>query len=216
MLNDQCQGSNRTVVEATPNKAGEILFPNGKPKSMRVVGTGELRLFDADGAYVASIVELEGDCVPIYEWPAFTRGELQYGSPPRRIDPKVQAKFFTGSDPTKPQTRIVFSCESSLYFGYQAVSNAYGFLTSNQTNASWLRLLSAQMPDDMSERLPTFTGHRTLYSKRYSPINKPDIIDKWFNAELDAPHPGTFGENKVKPYSDSFSNHVISLPSRHR
>lgn len=190
LLNDACQGtSNRTVVQAMPDKPAEIKFPNGMPKSIRVVGTGELRLYDSGGNYVASVVELDGTCVAVYEWPAFVRGELTHGSPPRRIDPQVQKKFFTGSDLSEPQTRIVFSSESSLYFGYQAVTNAYGFLQSNQTKASWLRLLTAQMPDDMSERLPTFTGPRTLYSKRYSPFNKPDIIDKWFNAELDAPHP---------------------------
>lgn len=189
-LNDECQGGqNMTMVQALPAKPGTINFDQGMPRSIRVVGEGELRLFDDNGNYIASIVELEGTCVPIYDWPKFTRGQLTHGAPPRRIDPAVQKKFFTGTDLSKPQTRVVFSCESSIYFGYQTVTSAFAFLQSNQTNASWLRLLSAQMPDDLSERLPTFTGPRTLYSKRYSPINKPDIIDKWMNSKQDAPNP---------------------------
>jgi hypothetical protein len=40
----------------------------------------------------------------------------------------------------------------------------------------------------LSESFPTFQAPRTLYSKRYSPINKPDILEKWIHSE-DAPHP---------------------------
>ena len=187
-LSDKCLGdSNMTMVHAFPDKSATIKFTD-TPKSIRVVGAGELKLYDAWDKYMGSAVELEG-CIPIFHQPPPARGELTHGAPPRRIDPAVQKKFFTGSDLSKPHTRIVFSAESSIYFGYQTVTNAYAFLQSNQTNASWLRLLTAEMPDDLSEKLPTFTGPRTLYSKRYSPYNKPDIIDKWFNSEKDAPNP---------------------------
>lgn len=123
LLNDQCQGPNNvTVVEALPEKGpASIQFPI-MPKSMRVVGEGELKLYNSGGEYVASLTELEGTCVPIYDWPAFVRGELHHGAPPRRVDPELQKKFFTGNDLSKPHTQIVYSAESSVYFGYQVCS----------------------------------------------------------------------------------------------
>lgn len=70
----------------------------------------------------------------------------------------------------------------------QVFANALGFLQSKQTDASWTRLLSSSQPDDLSERFPTFTAPRSLYSEFYKPINKADVIDKWFHSK-DAPHP---------------------------
>jgi hypothetical protein len=188
-LSDECRGENVTTLQAHPNgPPATVHLEKQMPKSMRVLGQGELQLFNDDGNYVASVVELEG-CVKLFPWPGFTRGELTHGAPSRRVDLDLLKKVSTASDLSKPHTRIVFSCESAEYFGYQAVTNAYAFLQSNQTEASWLRLLTAHMSDDLSESLPTFQAPRTLYSKQYSPYNKPDIIDKWFNSEHDAPHP---------------------------
>jgi len=83
------------------------------------------------------------------------------------------------------KARIVFSCESSEYFGYQVWANFYGYLRSGQRSASWTRLLTAGKRDDLPnvvQGLATFQAKRTLYSRRYSPINKPDIISKWFES----------------------------------
>jgi len=85
--------------------------------------------------------------------------------------------------------RIVFSCESSEYFGYQVWANKLGFLQSQIGNdATWTRLLTCHEPDDIAHdiRFPTFTAQRCSYASRYSPINKPDIITKWY-ASADAP-----------------------------
>lgn len=185
-MSDACEeGTNMTTLKL---EAAHQDLPTSK--SMRLVGKGELELYGVmgeNGDYIASLVEMEG-CVKVHPWPTFDRGVLHHGNPTWRIDPDLQRKFSTASDLSKPHTRIVFSCESSEYFGYQAATNAYAFLQSNQTEASWLRLLTAHGPDDLSEFLPTFQAPRTVYSKRYSPINKPDILEKWFHSD-DAPHP---------------------------
>lgn len=187
---DACEeGTNMTTTKVyAAHREVSIRFPE-MPKSMRVVGEGQLKLYGMgkDADYIASLVEMEG-CIKVYLWPSFDRGVLQHGNSTWRIDPALQQKFSTAPDLSKPHTRIVFSCESSEYFGYQVTTNAYAFLQSNQTDASWLRLLTAHEADDLSESLPTFQAPRTLYSKRYSPINKPDILEKWFHSE-DAPHP---------------------------
>lgn len=85
--------------------------------------------------------------------------------------------------------RVVFSCESSEYFGYQVWANRLAFEQSQRGfDATWTRLLTCQSPDDISQdsRFPTFTAPRSSYAPRYSPINKPDVITKWY-ASADAP-----------------------------
>ena len=103
-------------------------------------------------------------------------------------DTGLQQIFSTAPNLTLPHTRIVFSASSSHYFGYQVYANAYAFLQSQQINASWMRLLTARQPDDLSERVPTFTAPKCVQSDSYNPINKPDVLNKWFHS-LDAPHP---------------------------
>jgi hypothetical protein len=85
--------------------------------------------------------------------------------------------------------RVVFSCESSEYFGYQVWANRLAFSQSQKGyDATWTRLLTSHTPDDIASdpRFPTFAAHRSPYAPRYSPINKPDVITKWY-ASVDAP-----------------------------
>ena len=200
-----CQGSNQQYetskeVEETDEKTDLIPIPkgfdpkNGDPagKSMQIIGPGEVKLYNQQGHYIATVVEMEG-CMPIFPFPPIRKGILVHRAtdPGKKcqIDPHVQKQFSTAKDLTRPHTRIVHSTESSDYFGYQTLSNAYAFLNSTQTEASWTRLLTCESPDDLSKSFPTFTAPRSPYSKRYGPINKPDIIEKWFASECDAPHP---------------------------
>lgn len=78
--------------------------------------------------------------------------------------------------------RVVYSCESSDYFGWQVITNYHAFLKSEQKNAAYTRLLTASRADDLAETIPTFTASRHPESRRYSPINKPDSIHKWMSS----------------------------------
>jgi len=135
--------------------------------------------------------------VNVYNYPKvagvrFTNSDLNN----RQISDSVLEKQWLAQDhhpnlpPSgAPKVRIVFSCESSEYFGYQVWANYYGYLSSGQQSASWTRLLTAQKRDDLADHLPglaTFQSRRHLYSRRYSPINKADVIQKWM-ASADRP-----------------------------
>uniref|UniRef100_A0A7S2U1S0 Hydroxyproline O-arabinosyltransferase-like domain-containing protein n=1 Tax=Lotharella oceanica TaxID=641309 RepID=A0A7S2U1S0_9EUKA len=79
---------------------------------------------------------------------------------------------------------IAYSAESSLYFGYQAYANYYAFQTSNQVEGTgYTRLLTSSEPDDLMNTIPTFQAPRLAFSHRYSPINKPDVVAKWFESD---------------------------------
>jgi hypothetical protein len=146
--------------------------------------------------YRGTVVESEG-CLDLYDsmmnfhplqFTLYPSDSSRVLSAHRQIPSSLQQQFSTAADRSKPHTRIVFSVESSEYFGYQVMAHATGFLRSNQTNASWTRLLTSRQTDDLSDHFPTFTAPKSLYSMEYMPINKADIIDKWLNS-LDAPHP---------------------------
>ena len=201
-----CQGSNFTQYETskeaeeTDRREDIIVIPEGidpkagNPfgKSMQIIGPGEAKLYNQQGHYVATVVEME-KCLTIFPWPPVSNGILTHRKtdPGKQcqIEPEVQKQFSTAKDLTKPHTRVVYSAESSDKFGYQTLSNAYAFLNSSQTEASWTRLLTCETPDDLAQKFPTFTAPRSPYSKRYGPINKPDVIEKWFASECDAPDP---------------------------
>lgn len=78
---------------------------------------------------------------------------------------------------------IAYSVESSAYFAFQVLASLYSFEESKQEDASYMRLLTCQEPDDLATDIPTFTGKRHPYSKRYGPLNKPDVVTKWFASE---------------------------------
>ena len=160
--------------------------------SMKISGPGGLRLYNKHGDYVSTAVEL-GGCNPLFPFPPLRDGRLFHRDVTETCTPQVakdlQMKFATVNDLDEPHTRIVFSAESSEYMGFQVFANAFAFLNSTQTDSSWLRLLSSGEPDDLAAKVPTFTAPHSPYAKRYGPINKPDVIDKWFASKCDAPNP---------------------------
>ena len=153
--------------------------------------------------YQFSIYPLDG-CVQVFNYPKLrflkfgpsNLGTPQISSEELDIQRREQASYGGGAGlkgsarSSKPaKARIVFSCESSEYFGYQVWANYYGFLTSGQADATWTRLLTAGVRDDLPAVVPglaTFQSKRHLYSRRYSPLNKPDSLTKWF-ASADKP-----------------------------
>ncbi|GBG25071.1 Peptidyl serine alpha-galactosyltransferase [Hondaea fermentalgiana] len=167
---------------------------------MRLEGGPEIDFYAScqrDGYYVGSLFASEG-CVERYNYPSAKSFRFVWQSSlqsRRQIPDSVLDAQWAQQDhkPRKPlqgqaaKARIVFSCESSEYFGYQVWANFYAFLTSGQSSATWTRLLTAGMRDDLADNgqvpgLATFQAKRTLYSRRYSPINKPDVITKWFES----------------------------------
>lgn len=156
---------------------------------------GYAELTTMHGDYLFSLFGLDG-CVIMYDSRPgmvrlFARSELQTERqiPLAKLD--VMRSELLGEEPHAPHAkyRVVFSCESKEYFGYQTWVNRLAFSRSQHgQDATWTRLLTCREPDDIAqlEKFPTFTAHRHPYSDRYGPINKPDIITKWF-ASADAP-----------------------------
>jgi hypothetical protein len=175
------------------------LEPDIFPKSVRLHGSGLAKVFvGIPSEYKGTVMEVEG-CVDFYDLFKDDQKKIKFTvfsssnkreviTAVRQIDPRIQRQFATAPDIYQPHTRFVFSSESSEYFGYQLYAGALGFLRSKQTEASWLRLLSSAVTDDLSEKFPTFTAPKSLYANFYHPINKADVIDKWMHSP-DAPHP---------------------------
>lgn len=198
---DRCQGA--VIGEIRPMKAlqndlhGICEYQAG---SMKLVGGPEADFYSScqhDRYYVGSLFASEG-CVKRYNYPSAKSFRFRWTSSLtiKQISDSLLDTQWALQDhkpvksPGEPaKARIVFSAESSEYFGYQVWANYYGYLTSGQKSASWTRLLTAGKRDDLSEQvkgLATFQAKRTLFSRRYSPINKPDVIAKWF-ASVDRP-----------------------------
>ena len=178
------------------------LFKNDTiPKSVKLQGRGFAEVYKGarKETYLGIIIEQDG-CFDIVAFSKYygsfnhlyfdVHGESSSKSITNKpqIPSILQQQFSTAKDLSKPHTRIVFSTSSSHYLGFQVLASAFSFLESNQTNASWIRLLTARQPDDLSERFPTFTAPRSPESHSYAPLNKPDVIMKWFYSK-DAPHP---------------------------
>ena len=163
------------------------------PISVKVTGKGFVEIYIREqGDYEGVLVEDDG-CFYFNVHQRETRHvRFRLFSEPLgskvQIPPSLQQKFSTSQDSSGSKVRFVFSVQSSKYFGYQVLASAYSFLHSNQTNATWTRLLTSKVPDDLAERFPTFTAPKSIHSIAYHPINKPDVISKWF-ASSDAPHP---------------------------
>eukprot|EP01062_Namystynia_karyoxenos_P039437 TRINITY_DN28667_c0_g1_i2.p1 TRINITY_DN28667_c0_g1~~TRINITY_DN28667_c0_g1_i2.p1 ORF type:complete len:765 (+),score=197.10 TRINITY_DN28667_c0_g1_i2:122-2296(+) len=151
-------------------------------RSLSVVGDAELDLFqDCEGSrYWASVFQLDG-CVNIYDWP------------PTRYMARVRVPSLSRPSETlrpqqPPRFRVAWSGESSGYFAFQTQANQYAFDTTGQAEAggAWIRLMTSSTYDDLSVQHPTFSAKRHPYSRRYSPLNKGDVLVKWF-ASPDAP-----------------------------
>ena len=181
---------------------------DARPRSVKVKGKGLVEVYSLTDEHINGgrdyqgvIMELDG-CFTPQRMQNMGRREFRlYASTntsivltaKRQIIPSsskgdIQRFFSTAQNLSMPHTRIVFSASSSHYFGYQVYANAYAFLQSPQINASWMRLLTARQPDDLSDTVPTFTAPKCVQSNSYNPINKPDVIHKWFHS-MDAPHP---------------------------
>jgi len=165
-------------------------------KAMMLTGMGHAEFFSHE-LFLYSLHSLDG-CVILYSYPRPTRvalfkhTALLQLSQVRVRDLEDQRRALgVAADVIKKRPakyRFVYSAESAEYFGYQMWANKYGFLHSGQGDATWTRLLTCQSPDDLSHdpRFPTFTAQRHAYAGRYSPTNKPDVLQKWF-ASVDAP-----------------------------
>ena len=194
---------------------GDTHFLNdrGQVQSVEILSNdipAQLALYSDCGLsqYHSSIFSFEG-CVHIFEWPgtAGMRVRRNYLDFPQKLPapiskaalPPIQEHLvrdgvsaessLLATDESVPSYLVTYSCESSEYCAFQAQANYYGFLTSGQhpTKAGFLRLLTAEEPDDMASYVPTFTAPRNLYSRRYSPYNKADVLVKWFESEPNRP-----------------------------
>ena len=148
--------------------------------SLRVTGTSDLDFFmDCSGStYWATVMEIDG-CTNIYSWPGFEAFKFVASTLYEKQKTKIVKKPRNGKGDVA-KYNVVFSCESSNYFGYQVQANYYGFLKTKQTDASWTRLMTSAAPDDMMEIFPTYYSKRHPYAWRYGPFNKADILTKWF------------------------------------
>ncbi len=218
----KCKGDNIRYDALQSESKGKLFdVPRGY-KSIKIIGSdqgfGGMELL-YHGSYIATLFPLD-DCVEIWEGTRFTHarfidppnylGKVQI--PPSELIAQREKLLHHPVDLKTPaKYRIVFSCESSEYFGYQVWANKYGFFHSSQGDATWTRLLTCQEPDDLATLggIPTFAAPRHIYSKRYSPINKPDVIAKWY-ASKDRPQeevivvidPDNWLINTVEPYVD--------------
>lgn len=130
---------------------------------------------DADtGSYYASAYPNDG-CVPIYEWPPLRHVKFVPGSLPDK-------KGADAAQITDAKFRIIYSAEAGTYMGYQSQTSYFSFLTSNQGAATYTRLVTAHKEDDLMDTIPSWFGKRHPFSKRYGPLNKPDVIAKYFDS----------------------------------
>eukprot|EP00756_Hemistasia_phaeocysticola_P063564 Hpha_TRINITY_DN7037_c0_g1::TRINITY_DN7037_c0_g1_i1::g.22931::m.22931/K20781/SGT1; peptidyl serine alpha-galactosyltransferase len=162
------------------------LCPSGSyaMRSARVLGEREFDLYeDCKGKqYWASLFNSDG-CVNMFDWPSTNFvAQVKQGS--------LTVSTETNKPNVPPRFRVVWSGESSNYFAFQTQSNLYAFETSGQSadGGGWARLMTSSSYDDLAETFPTFSAKRHPYSRRYSPINKGDVLAKWF-ASVDAPGP---------------------------
>lgn len=159
--------------ESATFSSGKKLYDGG---SILVTGSGDLDVYQTCNGedYWASVLPIDG-CVNLWVWPPmrafkFTPDSLStHLATPQDDDVNGKGKYV-----------IAYSCESSKYFGYQAQSAQLGFERSKQAPGSrMIRLLTCSEPDDLNY-IPTWNAKKHVYVKRYGPLNKPDVITKWF------------------------------------
>ena len=177
-------------------------------KSVRVTGDAVLQLFGqcsgAESSYWSDVMPVDG-CTDIFSWPPTHAAALrdrsspalsQVQSPmawPTTLDAPAAARAWADGVRASGKTpyRIVFSAESSTYQSIQTRANLLAFERSGQhaDGGRWTRLLTAGATDDLAAAFPTFAAPRHPYSRRYGPLNKPDVIIKWY-ASASAPVKG--------------------------
>jgi hypothetical protein len=135
-------------------------FPDGSPAHQR---TKSLRV-KADGMWPTG-VSVSAYSVCAGEFYYTDPGLLTKGLTPESgcvdLDSLVFVRFDgIPADIIRPlqSFHIVYSCESSTYFGYQTYANLYGFRQSaNPPGTGYTRLLTASEPDDLVGIVKTFT-----------------------------------------------------------
>jgi hypothetical protein len=154
----ECKGESLVVDEETLHgssyamcrqkfKSGITVKEGVGHGSMRVFGTSDLDLFmDCSGStYWATVMALDG-CTNIYTWPSLESAKFVVGTihvPQKTYVQKPatgsDGKVGSGKKGAVAKYNVVFSCESSFYFGYQVQSNYFGFLKTKQKSATWTR-----------------------------------------------------------------------------
>lgn len=175
----ECEGTPEIVdskkLMSDKGKSVYSLCDGAEIGSIRVTGEGEIDLFEScngENKYWASTLPLDG-CVNIWGWPPLKSFKFVENS--IKKVPKL-----TDDGNGKGKYVIAFSCESSNYFGYQVQAALLGFERSGQDpDARFIRLLTASENDDL-DYIPTFNAKRHVYKQRYGPLNKPDVITKWY------------------------------------
>jgi len=187
-------------------------FKNGVPlehhnvKAIKIIdGNGELDLYSdcQFNTYHASLTLSDGafanGCIHLFDWPPTRAIKVvpdsllisQPQPPPiakESLPPLQPHVKSVSTNENVPPYRVIYSCESSEYFGYQTQANYYGFLTSGQhPNARFSRILTSSETDDIASYVPTYTYKRDPYSRRYGPLNKADGLKKWMES-VNAPN----------------------------
>lgn len=160
-------------------------FNNGQDvhrdaRSMRVEGVHEVNVHQqcggefqyAENLYVFTIFPFDG-CVRLWHQHQITH--IKFAPDSTQLD---QPSAMLGHG----DYRIVYSAESSKYMGYQARCNYWGFLQSKQKNAAHTRLVTMHEEDDLVGEISSFWAKRHPFSRRYGPMNKPDVLVKWFRS----------------------------------
>jgi len=176
-----------------PLKDGAITPQNGtrvkEPYfSVRVFTRSEqedLALFsDCEAESYWSTVMANDGCVNVWAWPDTNALRFVPRTWAQRPSSPIAASLLATDTAAMPLFHIVSSQESSRYQGYQALAGWYSFEATKQSQKGgvFTRLLTAEYPDDLSATVPTFCAPRHPYSRRYGPLNKPDVVEKWFQA----------------------------------
>jgi len=163
----------------------DMKFPSGKEvttdtlKSIKITqGELELDLHEGreDNEYYATVYPFDG-CSPIYEWPPTRSVRFVAPSLP------VTATAANAEQMKNGKYRVIYSAEAGTYMGYQSQTSYYSFLTSGMADsATYTRLATARKEDDVITTIPSFFAKRHPFSKRYGPLNKPDVIMKYFKS----------------------------------
>lgn len=156
-------------------------------KSILVEGNGEIDLFEncrgkrnTPMRYWATIMKEDG-CVRMHSWPSLHH--IKFKKTSLLMKAHYGRRSYYNDRSGRDKYNVAYSAESSTYFGYQAHAGYYAYLTSNQAKDSvYTRLLTSSEIDDLAELIPTFQAKRHPFSKRYGPINKADVIAKWFKS----------------------------------
>lgn len=151
---------------------------HAKLGSVKVEGVHEMNIYSqCAGSYKYDAPEYQSTIFPfdgcVSTWHSHQITHVKFADDSTKI---VQPSAMLGHG----DYRVVYSGESSKYMGYQARANYWGFLKSGQTNAAHTRLVTMHEADDLVDFLPTFWGKRHPFSRRYGPLNKPDVLTKWF------------------------------------